>query len=124
MSRLPMIVLYNPPSSANKKPILPMSLLAVGAVLEGHHGDDLDVLRKDRSLTRQAVAACEQAAQQDQAGDTPNRGRCRTHETTMFSSLSGTWITRRIDLPDRWAAIRSSDSAAATASSREAPRAS
>ncbi len=32
-----MIVLYNPPSSAERKPILPMSLLAVGAVLEGHH---------------------------------------------------------------------------------------
>ena len=32
-----MILLYNPPSSANRKPILPMSLLAVGAVLEGRH---------------------------------------------------------------------------------------
>jgi len=32
-----MIVLYNPPSSANKKPILPMSLLALGALLEGKH---------------------------------------------------------------------------------------
>ena len=29
-----MIVLYNPPSSASRKPILPMSLLAVGALLE------------------------------------------------------------------------------------------
>ncbi len=32
-----MILLYNPPSSANRKPILPMSLLAVGAVLEGQY---------------------------------------------------------------------------------------
>ncbi len=32
-----MIVLYNPASSANRKPILPMSLLAVGAMLEGRH---------------------------------------------------------------------------------------
>lgn len=32
-----MILLYNPPSSANRKPILPMSLLAVGAVLEGRY---------------------------------------------------------------------------------------
>ncbi len=32
-----MIILYNPPSSAQKKPILPMSLLALGAVLEGHY---------------------------------------------------------------------------------------
>ena len=31
-----MIVLYNPRSSASRKPILPMSLLALGAVLEGH----------------------------------------------------------------------------------------
>jgi anaerobic magnesium-protoporphyrin IX monomethyl ester cyclase len=30
-----MILLYNPPSSARRKPILPMSLLALGAVLEG-----------------------------------------------------------------------------------------
>lgn len=32
-----MLVLYNPPSSANRKPILPMSLLALGALLEGKH---------------------------------------------------------------------------------------
>ncbi|MDQ4076796.1 MAG: B12-binding domain-containing radical SAM protein [Chloroflexota bacterium] len=31
------LILYNPPSSANRKPVLPMSLLAVGAVLEGEH---------------------------------------------------------------------------------------
>ncbi len=30
-----MIILYNPPSSAQRKPVLPMSLLAIGAVLEG-----------------------------------------------------------------------------------------
>lgn len=30
-----MIILYNPPSSAQRKPVLPMSLLALGAVLEG-----------------------------------------------------------------------------------------
>jgi len=29
------ILLYNPPSSANRKPVLPMSLLALGALLEG-----------------------------------------------------------------------------------------
>lgn len=32
-----MLILYNPQSSANRKPILPCSLLAVGAVLEGKH---------------------------------------------------------------------------------------
>ncbi|MCS7221665.1 MAG: radical SAM protein [Anaerolineae bacterium] len=32
-----MLILYNPPSSAGRKPVLPMSLLALGAVLEGEH---------------------------------------------------------------------------------------
>ncbi|HEY5569826.1 MAG TPA: radical SAM protein [Gammaproteobacteria bacterium] len=32
-----MIILYNPQSSPNKKPVLPMSLLAVGALLEGKY---------------------------------------------------------------------------------------
>lgn len=32
-----MILLYNPPSSAQRKPVLPMSLLALGAVLEGQY---------------------------------------------------------------------------------------
>ncbi|NIR48596.1 B12-binding domain-containing radical SAM protein [candidate division KSB1 bacterium] len=32
-----MIILYNPPSTVQKKRVLPMSLLAVGAVLEGEH---------------------------------------------------------------------------------------
>jgi anaerobic magnesium-protoporphyrin IX monomethyl ester cyclase len=31
------LVLYNPPSNATRKPVLPMSLLALGAVLEGTH---------------------------------------------------------------------------------------
>ncbi len=31
------LLLYNPPSSANRKPILPCSLLALGAILEGEH---------------------------------------------------------------------------------------
>ncbi|MCO4762525.1 MAG: B12-binding domain-containing radical SAM protein [Myxococcales bacterium] len=32
-----MILLYNPPSSGQRKPILPCSLLAIGALLEGRH---------------------------------------------------------------------------------------
>ena len=32
-----MIILYNPRSSAGRKPILPMSLLALAALLEGKH---------------------------------------------------------------------------------------
>ena len=54
-----MIVFYNPPSSANRKPVLPMSLLAMGAVIEGRHryviidgnleADPVDAL--DRAIT-------------------------------------------------------------------------
>jgi len=32
-----MLILYNPPSSASRKPIIPISLLALGALLEGEH---------------------------------------------------------------------------------------
>src|SRR5438874_2390650 len=32
-----MLILYNPPSSARRKPVMPLSLLALGAVLEGRH---------------------------------------------------------------------------------------
>jgi radical SAM superfamily enzyme YgiQ (UPF0313 family) len=36
-----MIILYNPQSSANRKPVLPMSLLAVGAVLEDKYNYEI-----------------------------------------------------------------------------------
>src|SRR5215212_2579532 len=32
-----MLVLYNPPSSARRKPVMPLSLLALGALLEDRH---------------------------------------------------------------------------------------
>lgn len=32
-----MLILYNPPSNARRKPVLPMSLLALGALLEGRY---------------------------------------------------------------------------------------
>ena len=35
------LILYNPRSSASRKPVLPMSLLAVGAVLEGQREYEL-----------------------------------------------------------------------------------
>jgi hypothetical protein len=35
MNRETAVILYNPQSSANRKPVLPMSLLALGALLEG-----------------------------------------------------------------------------------------
>ena len=51
------LVLYNPPSSANRKPILPMSLLALGALLEGDH----EYRIVDGNLARDPLAALEQA---------------------------------------------------------------
>jgi len=52
-----MIILYNPPSNAQRKPILPMSLLALGALLENKH----DYVIVDGNLERDPVAALERA---------------------------------------------------------------
>ncbi len=51
-----MIILYNPPSNAQRKPILPMSLLALGAVLEGEH--DYQIV--DGNLVSDPIAALDQ----------------------------------------------------------------
>jgi anaerobic magnesium-protoporphyrin IX monomethyl ester cyclase len=48
-----MITLFNPQSSANRKPILPMSLLAVGAVMEGKYRYTI----VDANLEEDALAA-------------------------------------------------------------------
>ena len=48
-----MVTLFNPQSSANRKPVLPMSLLAVGAVLEGQY----DYAIVDGNLEEDALAA-------------------------------------------------------------------
>lgn len=52
-----MLILYNPPSSAQRKPILPMSLLALGALLEGQH----DYRIVDGNLEADPLAALERA---------------------------------------------------------------
>ena len=52
-----MLILYNPPSNAQRKPILPMSLLALGALLEGEH----DYLIVDGNLERDPLAALDRA---------------------------------------------------------------
>lgn len=52
-----MILLYNPPSSASRKPVLPMSLLALGAVLEGRHAYRII----DGNLERDPLASLEKA---------------------------------------------------------------
>lgn len=51
------ILLYNPPSSANRKPIMPMSLLAIGALLEGKH--DYTIL--DGNLEKDTIQAVDRA---------------------------------------------------------------
>jgi anaerobic magnesium-protoporphyrin IX monomethyl ester cyclase len=52
-----MLLLYNPPSSANRKPILPCSLLALGAVLEGEH----DYVIADGNLMTDTYVGVERA---------------------------------------------------------------
>src|SRR5262249_10988339 len=46
-----MLVMYNPPSSARRKPVMPLSLLALGALLEGRH----DYTIVDGNLDRSAL---------------------------------------------------------------------
>jgi radical SAM superfamily enzyme YgiQ (UPF0313 family) len=55
-----MLILYNPPSSARRKPILPMSLLALGAVLEGEH----EYAIVDGNLEREPLAAIDRAVRE------------------------------------------------------------
>ncbi len=47
-----MLVLYNPPSSARHKPVMPLALLALGALLEGRH----DYTIVDGNLDRDPLA--------------------------------------------------------------------
>lgn len=51
------LVLYNPPSSANRKPVLPMSLLALGSILEGEY----DYVIVDGNLEADPLAAIDRA---------------------------------------------------------------
>ncbi|MDO8673311.1 MAG: B12-binding domain-containing radical SAM protein, partial [Dehalococcoidia bacterium] len=48
-----MLILYSPPGSVQRKPILPMSLLALGALLEGAH--EYTII--DGNLVTDAMAA-------------------------------------------------------------------
>jgi radical SAM superfamily enzyme YgiQ (UPF0313 family) len=55
--------LYNPPSNARRKPILPMSLLALGALLEGRH----DYRIVDGNLETDPHAALDRAIREAEA---------------------------------------------------------
>src|SRR5713226_5525678 len=57
------VVLYNPPSNARRKPVLPMSLLAVGSLLEGEH----DYRIVDGNLETDPVEALDRAIQDTRA---------------------------------------------------------
>lgn len=57
MSERVSVVLYNPPSSASRKPVLPMSLLALGALLEGRH----DYVIVDGNLAADPLTALDRA---------------------------------------------------------------
>ena len=52
-----MIILYNPVSNAQKKPVLPMSLLSLGAMLEG----ETDYRIVDGNLVPSGLDALRQA---------------------------------------------------------------
>jgi radical SAM superfamily enzyme YgiQ (UPF0313 family) len=52
-----MLILYNPPSNAQRKPILPMSLLALGALLEG----ETEYTIVDGNLARDTLAEVDRA---------------------------------------------------------------
>jgi radical SAM superfamily enzyme YgiQ (UPF0313 family) len=57
------IILYNPPSSASRKPVLPMSLLALGAVLEGKH----DYTIVDGNLEKDPLSTLDRAIAETKA---------------------------------------------------------
>jgi anaerobic magnesium-protoporphyrin IX monomethyl ester cyclase len=81
-----MIILYNPPSSAQRKPVLPMSLLAVGAVLEGEH----DYRIVDGNLAPDPHAALQQAIDESGAdilGVTVMPGPQLNHATPLCREL-------------------------------------
>lgn len=54
------IVLYNPPSTPQRKPVLPLSLLALGAVLEGAH----DYVVIDGNLEPDPIATLDRAVRE------------------------------------------------------------
>ena len=58
-----MVILYNPPSSAQRKPVLPLSLLALGAVLEG----ECDYHIVDGNLSPDPLLALDQAIRETQS---------------------------------------------------------
>jgi anaerobic magnesium-protoporphyrin IX monomethyl ester cyclase len=62
------VILYNPQSSANRKPVLPMSLLAVGAVLEGR----FDYCIVDGNLEAEPLVALDKLI--DESGPQPILG--------------------------------------------------
>ncbi|MHC4945616.1 MAG: B12-binding domain-containing radical SAM protein [Planctomycetota bacterium] len=59
-----MLILYNPPSSSTRKPVVPLSLLALGALLEGEH--DYTII--DGNLEADPMAAIDAKVREEGAG--------------------------------------------------------
>jgi radical SAM superfamily enzyme YgiQ (UPF0313 family) len=58
-----MLILYNPPSSARRKPVMPLSLLALGALLENRHQYTI----VDGNLDRRALDTIDRLVRQEGA---------------------------------------------------------
>jgi radical SAM superfamily enzyme YgiQ (UPF0313 family) len=81
-----MLILYNPPSSAQRKAVLPMSLLALGALLEGEH----DYRIVDGNLEPDPQVALQQAIDEtgaDLLGMTVMPGPQLSHATPLCRAL-------------------------------------
>ncbi|MFW6184349.1 MAG: B12-binding domain-containing radical SAM protein [Chloroflexota bacterium] len=92
-----MILLYNPVSSAQRKPVLPMSLLALGAVLEGKY----DYRIVDGNLEDDPLGALDEAVRQTGArvlGVTVMPGPQLEHATPLCRELKA----RHPDLTIVW----------------------
>ncbi|MFW5943442.1 MAG: cobalamin-dependent protein, partial [Chloroflexota bacterium] len=92
-----MILLYNPVSSAQRKPVLPMSLLALGAVLEGRY----DYRIVDGNLEDDPLGALDEAVRQTGArvlGVTVMPGPQLEHATPLCRELKA----RHPDLTIVW----------------------
>jgi anaerobic magnesium-protoporphyrin IX monomethyl ester cyclase len=80
------IVLYNPPSSATRKPVLPMSLLALGAVIEGER----EYVIVDGNLKRDGLASLDDVIREtgaDLLGVTVMPGPQLSHSVPLCREL-------------------------------------
>jgi anaerobic magnesium-protoporphyrin IX monomethyl ester cyclase len=87
-----MVVLYNPVSSAGRKPILPLALLALGAVLEGKH----DYVVVDGNLAKDALAELDAAV--TEAVSHFREGRTRLPPVLGITAMPGPQLVDAVPL--------------------------